>query len=70
LGLRYYVYPLRHGWLYLVAILDWFSRYVVSWARDDTLEVPFVLDAIGRRSAPPAHRSGIRIKAASSPARS
>jgi putative transposase len=39
---------LRHGWLYLVAILDWFSRYVVSWALDDTLEVPFVLDAVGQ----------------------
>ncbi len=39
---------LRHGWLYLVAILDWFSRYVVSWGLDATLEVPFVLDAVGQ----------------------
>ena len=39
---------LRGGWLYLVAILDWFSRYVVSWALDDTLELPFVLDALGQ----------------------
>lgn len=37
---------LRHGWLYLVAILDWYSRYVVSWALDETLELPFVLDAL------------------------
>jgi putative transposase len=37
---------LRDGWLYLVAILDWFSRYVVSWALDDTLELPFVLEAV------------------------
>jgi putative transposase len=37
---------LRHGWLYLVAILDWYSRYVVSWALDETLELPFVLDAV------------------------
>jgi putative transposase len=46
---------LRGGWLYLVAILDWFSRYVVSWALDDTLELPFVLDALGQalRSATP-----------------
>ena len=28
--------------------MDWFSRYVVSWALDDTLEVPFVLDAVGQ----------------------
>ena len=46
---------LRTSWLYLVAILDWFSRYVVSWALDDTLEVPFVLEAVGQalRSATP-----------------
>ncbi len=39
---------LRGSWMYLVAILDWFSRYVVSWALDDTLELPFVLDAVGQ----------------------
>jgi putative transposase len=39
---------LRSGWLYLVAILDWYSRYVVSWALDDTLELPFVLAAVGQ----------------------
>jgi len=32
--------------LYLVAILDWFSRYVVSWMLSDTLEMPFVLHAL------------------------
>ena len=37
---------LRAGWMYLVAILDWYSRYVVSWALDDTLELPFVLHAV------------------------
>lgn len=36
---------LRTNWLYLVVVLDWYSRYVVSWALDDTLELPFVLDA-------------------------
>lgn len=37
---------LRGGWLYLVAVLDWYSRYVVSWQLDDTLEMPFVLAAV------------------------
>jgi putative transposase len=37
---------LRHSWLYLVAILDWYSRYVISWSLDDTLELGFVLEAI------------------------
>jgi putative transposase len=39
---------LRNGWLYLVGVLDWFSRYVVSWALDDRLEMPFVLDAVSQ----------------------
>lgn len=39
---------LQKGWMYLVAILDWYSRFVVSWALDHTLELPFVLDAVDR----------------------
>jgi putative transposase len=34
---------LRGGFLYLVAVLDWFSRLVVAWELSDTLEMPFVL---------------------------
>jgi putative transposase len=37
---------LRHGWLYRVAILDCYSHYVVSWALDETLELPIVLEAV------------------------
>ncbi len=37
---------LTAGWMYLVAVLDWFSRYVVSWELDETLEMPFVLRAV------------------------
>jgi putative transposase len=37
---------LQHGWLYLVAVLDWFSRYVVNWQLDDTLDIDFVLLAV------------------------
>lgn len=40
--------PLRKGWLYLVAFLDWFSRFVVAWELDYTLEVEFVLEALNR----------------------
>jgi putative transposase len=42
---------LQGGWLYLVAVLDWYSRYVVSWELDQTLEMPFVLDAVERALA-------------------
>lgn len=37
---------LQRAWLYLVAVLDWFSRYVISWQLDQTLEIGFVLDAV------------------------
>ena len=39
---------LSRGWMYLVAVLDWYSRYVVSWELDQTLEMPFVLAAVDR----------------------
>lgn len=37
---------LLKGWMYMVAILDWFSRYVVSWELDQTLEISFVLRSL------------------------
>jgi putative transposase len=37
---------LTHGWLYLTAVLDWYSRYVISWALSQTLEMDFVLSAV------------------------
>ena len=42
---------LRSGWMYLVAVLDWFSRYVVSWELDQTLEMPFVVATVQRALA-------------------
>jgi putative transposase len=42
---------LRGGWMYLVAVLDWYSRYVVSWELDQTLELSFVLTALERALA-------------------
>jgi putative transposase len=37
---------LAHGWLYLTAVLDWYSRYILSWALSQTLELNFVLSAV------------------------
>lgn len=36
--------PIRSSWLYLVAIIDWYSRYVLSWMLDDTMDIGFVLE--------------------------
>ena len=37
---------LAHGFMYLVAIMDWFSRYVLSWELSNTLETNFCLKAL------------------------
>jgi len=37
---------MRQGFVYLVAILDWFSRYVVSWKVSTSMEVEFCLEAL------------------------
>lgn len=34
------------GFLYLVAIMDWFSRYVLSWRLSNSLDVYFCLEAL------------------------
>jgi len=40
-----------HGFLYLVAIMDWYSRYVLTWELSNTLDQQFCLDALGRALA-------------------
>lgn len=37
---------LARGWLYLTAVLDWYSRYIVSWALSQTLALDFVLATV------------------------
>jgi len=38
--------PMARGFLYLVAIMDWYSRYVLAWRLSNTLEVGFCVDAL------------------------
>lgn len=38
--------PMRRGFLYLVAIMDWASRKVLSWRLSNTLEADFCVDAL------------------------
>jgi len=38
--------PMQGGFLYLVAVMDWFSRYVLSWELSNTMETGFCLAAL------------------------
>ena len=38
--------PMRRGFMFLTAVIDWFSRYVLSWRLSNTLEARFCLEAL------------------------
>ena len=38
--------PMARGFLYLVAVMDWHSRYVLAWRLSNTLEADFCVDAL------------------------
>jgi putative transposase len=38
--------PMRHGYLYLCAVMDWHSRFVISWRRSNSMDTEFVLEAL------------------------
>jgi putative transposase len=38
--------PMPVGFLYLMAIIDWYSRYVLAWALSNTLDTGFCLEAL------------------------
>ena len=38
--------PMRRGFLYLVAVMDWFSRYVLAWELSTTIDAGFCLTAL------------------------
>ncbi len=38
--------PMNKGFMYLVAIIDWWSRYVLDWQLSNTMDVDFCLDAL------------------------
>jgi putative transposase len=38
--------PLPNGFMYLTAVMDWHSRYVLSWRLSNTLDVEFCLEAL------------------------
>ncbi len=38
--------PMRRGFLYLVAIMDWYSRRVLSWRLSNTMATDFCIEAL------------------------
>lgn len=38
--------PMRNGYMYLTAVIDWYSRYVLSWELSNTMESLFCVDAL------------------------
>ena len=61
--------PMRHGFMYLTAVIDWYSRYVLSWRLSNTLEGRFCLEALDAALAQgPAgdfqHRPGFPVHGA------
>ena len=38
--------PMHRGFMYLVAIMDWYSRFVLSWELSNSLDVDFCIDAL------------------------
>jgi putative transposase len=47
--------PMRRGFLYLVAIIDWFTRKVLAWRISNTLEADFCVEALNEA----VHKFGV-----------
>ncbi len=59
--------PLRSGFMYLVAIMDWYSRHVLSWRLSNSLETSFALRPWRKHCSRVAQRYSIATKEHSSP---
>jgi putative transposase len=42
---------MKNGWMYLYAVMDWYSRYIIDWQLDQSLEIGFVLETMKRALA-------------------
>ena len=38
--------PIKRGFMYLTAVIDWYSRCIVGWEVDDTLDTRMVITAL------------------------
>jgi len=51
LGHRHHLHPDAPGFVYLVAVIDWYSRRVLSWRLSNTLTTDFCLEAVSEAMA-------------------
>ena len=61
--------PMARGFLYLVTIMDWYSRYVISWRLSNTLEPTSASKLWRKRSGEADRTSSTRTRGASLPAK-
>ena len=43
--------PMHRGFVYLIAVMDWYSRYVLSWELSNSLDTTFCVEALNRALA-------------------
>ena len=60
--------PMARGFLYLVAVMDWHSRYVVAWRLSNTWKLASVSTPCRRRWGRVGRRCSTPTRGASSPA--
>lgn len=53
--------PMKHGFLYLTAIIDWHSRCNVGWKLDDTLDTRACIEACKNGSSATSFRTGVHF---------
>ena len=44
--------PMQKGFLYLVAVMDWATRHVLSWRLSNTMEAAFCVEALKKYGPP------------------
>ena len=59
--------PMVHGFMYLVCVMDWHSRYVLSWRLSNTLEAGSCVDALEEELTGTCLGYSTRTKGVSSP---
>jgi putative transposase len=51
--------PMKRGFVYLAAVIDWHTRRVLAWRVSITMEVDFCLEVVEDRPGEPVHQRGL-----------